>query len=743
MKIENGVITSKDLSAIKKLTKSKDITIKECAIAILAQYECEVKGDAVSALKTVAPYVLNEKDTKKFIKELSKSKPPLTPSPSSASKNGRKTDKKSPSSTKSSIQYSKLFIPSLDKWNSNNPELCVAFSKILAFIGKYPEALRGLDSIGRKNEYVPRLLAAEAIGDIQSDLQRWEQCVNSYSYALKMTNSAGVQDSADQEIISAFRKRIEQKLKLANLAWDAERYGPGFVAYRKARRTQFSKDYLTATLLFQRLAKTASSGNAEPQLAKNNSHSNSHSSPSSAIQAERKNRLSAPGCYPVAPVYIEAAKLYGSQCLLKLANLESAKDMIRKTISGLKEKIDNDKKFLRRYSKYMTIKALNRVNLRISQNEQTLAGLKSVPTGRKAEEKAITDLNNFIKENEAGLYRGEANLLIAEYMMEQKLDPKATESALITAQAWFNSSDNLKTALAKFAIPSKAWSVTAPPGGISTRDKFGNTYKVKIKPEMILNRNSCPWYMDTLKTKLYRMKGFIAFYKGNKEEALKNYTLMKKYDTLNRIYESQGDWGDYKRLAWGAEHGFFYANLNELAEFGKKFRFPVLLADYFYIIEQFVKSANIHRRILSGELGSPSKLMKAYSIYIIGNQHYWNQNYVAAVQKWKECANIAKHSYTGERAMFAAAKQATGYMGKNLKNEKRKSYHREGLEMLTYLSEKGRCREFTFKSKITIAKNYFEKGETSQAIALIKKIKPQNEDEKRTINAQLFIFKEH
>jgi hypothetical protein len=37
-------------------------------------------------------------------------------------------------------------------------------------------------------------------------------------------------------------------------------------------------------------------------------------------------------------------------------------------------------------------------------------------------------------------------------MMEQKLDPKATESALITAQAWFNSSDNLKTALANSAF---------------------------------------------------------------------------------------------------------------------------------------------------------------------------------------------------------------------------------------------------------------------------------------------------
>ena len=63
MKIENGVILPKDLSAIKKLTKNKDETVAKCAVAILAQYQCEVKGDPVTALKIVVPYVLNQKDS--------------------------------------------------------------------------------------------------------------------------------------------------------------------------------------------------------------------------------------------------------------------------------------------------------------------------------------------------------------------------------------------------------------------------------------------------------------------------------------------------------------------------------------------------------------------------------------------------------------------------------------------------------------------------------------------------------
>ena len=236
------------------------------------------------------------------------------------------------------------------------------------------------------------------------------------------------------------------------------------------------------------------------------------------------------------------------------------------------------------------------------------------------------------------------------------------------------------------------------------------------------------------------MKGFIAFYKGNKEEALKNYATMKKYDEMNRIYESQGDWGDYKRLVWGAEHGFFYATPSELARFGQKFRFPVLVGDFFYITEQFAKSADIYRRILAGELGSPPKILQAYSIYMIGSKYYWDQNYVAVVEKWKESAKLAKNSYTGERAMFAAGQRMTSYMGKNLTKEQRESYRREGVEILRYLAMKSQTRLFAINSQIALSDYSYRMKGKAAAISELKKFKVQNKEEEERIKAYIWLY---
>lgn len=72
--MDSGIIERRALSDLKRLTRSKDETIKARAIGLLAQYEGEGSGNLIKALTILIPYVLDKKEASSFKRKLIRGK---------------------------------------------------------------------------------------------------------------------------------------------------------------------------------------------------------------------------------------------------------------------------------------------------------------------------------------------------------------------------------------------------------------------------------------------------------------------------------------------------------------------------------------------------------------------------------------------------------------------------------------------------------------------------------------------
>jgi len=369
------------------------------------------------------------------------------------------------------------------------------------------------------------------------------------------------------------------------------------------------------------------------------------------------------------------------------------------------------------------------------ENSLIQKNIKSLRSPEQAAKTALSQLEEFIKNDEFGIYRGEAFLSLADYYLSNQLNYEKTEKILNDAEKWFYSLKFIKSEK-KFKVPFKAQIISSPNSTVYEKDIFGNIEKAKIKPEMIINRNTSLWYINSLKTKLYSMKGFINFFLGNKQKALDNYKSMKKFDLLGQVYNSNNDWNDYDRLVWGAEHGYFYALPSELEEFGDKAKFAVLVGDYYYITMQFEKSGNIFTHILFDKRKkfTINKPLKAYCQFMIGNSLYWKDKRKSAFELWLNAYFTAPKTYTGERGLFAAGQIAITDMGEKMNVQERKYYKQKGLELLTKLSQKANFRDFKNQAKLALAMFEYKSQNYIKAKKMLQSINTINDKEKQIVD---------
>ena len=364
------------------------------------------------------------------------------------------------------------------------------------------------------------------------------------------------------------------------------------------------------------------------------------------------------------------------------------------------------------------------------ENSLIQKNIKSLPSPEQAAKTALSQLEEFIKNDEFGIYRGEAFLSLADYYLEQRLNANMAEQYLDNARKWFNNFAKVKQKNAKYAVPDKAELVTQPPYSIYKTDAFQNINPVKIKPESVINRLTSRPYLDGLITKYYRMRAFIFFVNKNFDKAVDFFNKMREYDRLSSVYEANGDWGDCSRLIWGAKHHYFYAKEDELASFGDKLRLPVLLADYYYTIMKFEKSANIHRKILSGRIKGAPRILKAYSTFMLGHYFYWKNDRGKTISLWKKSSAMAKNSYTGERSLYGAAKLAVSKID-NISPFAAREYQKDGEKMLRQLSQNAQFRDFKIGAKTSLALYLYKKNRKPEALDVINSFSPKTDFENK------------
>ncbi len=250
--------------------------------------------------------------------------------------------------------------------------------------------------------------------------------------------------------------------------------------------------------------------------------------------------------------------------------------------------------------------------------------MKNVPTGEKASEESVSDLEHFISENEFGLYRGEAIIELGEYYLEKKIDPETAFIYFTRAKTWLEKVESVKTDISSWRVPQKAAGVSAPPPGDKTLAGW-NLYMIKtpIKPEQIINRATTPWYLDSLRARADKTLSFLHYMKGEKDAALALTESVLKYEPIERQFNANNEPNTYQRLVFCYKRGWMYARPEELDLFKGKLRTTVLLGDFYYAQEEWEKCVHHRQDILDGKFGKLNKEQTADMIYRVADASVW------------------------------------------------------------------------------------------------------------------------
>jgi tetratricopeptide (TPR) repeat protein len=201
--------------------------------------------------------------------------------------------------------------------------------------------------------------------------------------------------------------------------------------------------------------------------------------------------------------------------------------------------------------------------------------------------------------NPYGLYTGEALLELGRLALEHHLEPGVARGTFALLDNWLTEVKAKPTVLniAKRAVPQAAAKVTTPPAQEKYVDFFGNVKKSEVKPGMLVNAKTCPWYLDDLAEQCAMYQGFLFFAEGKKEESLAQYKRILDCDPMTRKMDTAGEWNDYSRLKFGAENGYLVAHPDELKAYTPKQKLAVLLGDFHYVTQdvdnEFTKKARI------------------------------------------------------------------------------------------------------------------------------------------------------
>ncbi|MBN1225321.1 MAG: tetratricopeptide repeat protein, partial [Candidatus Aminicenantes bacterium] len=188
--------------------------------------------------------------------------------------------------------------------------------------------------------------------------------------------------------------------------------------------------------------------------------------------------------------------------------------------------------------------------------------------------------------------------------LETLLDVEKAFACYARCYKWLGDSARLGKELSGWAVPDKAAYVSRPP---QTEKKLtGWTQWIEknpVRPEQIINRIHCRWYLDSLKARNGKMLSLCFFIKGDKEQALKAAKAVIMFEPLERMMYDSRQPNSYTRLIRGYQLGWMRCMPQELALFSDKLRTAVLLGDFYYEIEDEERCEAVRRRLAEGLLG--------------------------------------------------------------------------------------------------------------------------------------------
>jgi len=352
----------------------------------------------------------------------------------------------------------------------------------------------------------------------------------------------------------------------------------------------------------------------------------------------------------------------------------------------------------------------------IASAQRRLERLRALPAGEAAAAHVIG--LKLAEDRPFGLYRGEILLCLAQDAFHRQMDPKQAQTLYERAWKWLEQVGGHDAAIAAFEVPGQARQVSQPPPQeISKEDLFGNVRRATPDVGAIVNRRTCPWYLDDLREHCVLALGFLAFYRGENATALEWYAKLPALDAATARLQSSGDWNNSSRLKWGAEHGYLFAHPEELALFQGRQRFTVLLADFQYVTERFALARALYRRLLQGDFGKLSPQAADYACYGSASCTYWLEGHSKAYPEYLAVLAQRQGTFTEDRAAYAAGRMAAAMEDPRIRAQ--------GIALLKTLAESGRRNDFVYRAMITGGLRLIASGQDTEGVRLLEQVPRQ------------------
>ncbi|MCX7933780.1 MAG: hypothetical protein N3A66_00800, partial [Planctomycetota bacterium] len=519
------------------------------------------------------------------------------------------------------------------------------------------------------------ILAEEGGGDAFMMPGAYSKAADFYSHALSLCRRCLDYLKLDPSgEMRHLQKRLESKLAAAQRQADIEAFGEAYCAYRDCQILRcVEKNYLRAFLAYEDLA------------AK----------------------------FPKT-VFSEASAAYRLKCLLELS--EPANETQARAALAEAEKQHRENEAAGKLAEAMSkdkalLKSLRELLVR---ERAYINRLKAVPLGKKAVA-AAEQLGNEMLRDEFGLYRGEALVDLATYAFERKLDAEEAQKRYQRAWEWLEKVESVDADLASYDVPEKARRISRPPPEEMEVDALGNANPARLDPGMVINRKTCPWYLNDLRERCALAIGFLHFARGDAKAAVAWYAKVTDLDQATKYLERQGEWTNYTRLKWGAEHGYLNAYPEELKIYRGRLRFAVLMADFYYCTQRFERAREIAERILAAEFGRLDARQDDYPRFLLASCQHWERDRKGAYLACKQVLSGREWTITQDRAAFVAG-NLSWYIPEQ-------EVMREGLEILKKLAAAERENPYTHRARLVLGLRLLSLGEIKEGLKYLLRVK--------------------
>lgn len=507
--------------------------------------------------------------------------------------------------------------PPLDVWKitGDSAPFCLEAARCLNELDRCSTALKAVDTIGRRFEGTARVRAAECAGDMLMDMQRPAKALSMYRLGLKAMKKelGGAYDyavrksEADKLLLARFRRKIARAQRLA----DRDRYGPEWVLYRDAERARLrDRAYLKAYLDYEHLCTT----------------------------------------YP--ETIFAAAAAYGKiACLLALTRPEHVV-RARRTVRGLAERLAEEKTALARMNRSGAPAADRDAQQENMQDTvKRLQRVQRVPTGDRAFRAAREATDDFLRER-YGCYRGAVILAMADHYLDVRLAPPVAEKWYADAIDWFEKVKEIEKQADALAIPDKSRRVSAPPDAMKKTDAWGNIRWSERRPGDLFNRRTADWYVPYHRMIAGMKYAFCLFLRGETERAVRELRIIIAVDKHAVALARKGWPNNYYRLRDDFRNGRLFATREDLRHFSGTVKTQLLVADFYYEIEQWDKAARLHRQFNRMHGDRLDRVGTAYLNLVLGYAAQHDGNKKKSLEYFNRIIREYRDTPSWPRAMF-------------------------------------------------------------------------------------------